>query len=1111
MVTGKRVSPIRTPLRWLTPSLAVAALALVAFLVVVIAATAINETPPTVGVTGHPDIGRAGWVVDTVSPLGAAQDAGVRQGDAILLVDDKELPSDPAAATAQLTHATRVEFLSSATGQLFTVDATAGIPPWTALLLISVVFFIVGSIAVLRGRGESTRALALACYAGAAELAVIPIVLRQVTWGIGIHSVALSLLIASFPYLFLVFPVRRTLPIFRWHLSPAFIPLSATIFALAWIAVMVFAPNSYEGFRQFGAYPFDLACLVLGVAALLRSWRQLRTGREATQLRIALFGSLAAILPFLLLNLLPRIVLGRDLVSTGVTLLALVLMPGSFAYAILRYQLMDLQLFVRRGLVYSTLVVIVTGLYGLLLFLATLLLNDRSGLRTILPIAVMSAIVALFGARLQSLLQQRVDRLFDRRSYDYRRQLLEFSRRMSGILDPDDLARSAVELIAQTMAPSHARLYVFDPSSQSYQWWAGTEDALDPVEHVLGPRHPIVQAVSRPDELVHRLDVPPAEDALIIPLTNKGLPVALLTMGPKNADLPYSSEDLALLRTVANQLAIATDNAQLYGRMRQLYLSGIRTLAATVDAKDPYTHGHSERVAGYARAIAEQMGLPQLDIETIELAGVLHDIGKIGVPDTVLQKPGRLNPDERALIMEHAAMGARILAGNPALASLVPLVRHHHEWYDGAGYPDGLAGDDIPLGAAIICVADTYDTMTTDRPYRKAPGRSEARDEIARCSGTQFHPMVVAAFCRAVDSGNWPQQPGTAGEVSLPYDLLAGRVTPLDARAMHIVYKLAHMIGEVTELDAFMSRVSDLVRRELGIGRVDIFLIQDETGDLIGQSRSPGAVTGLRIPAGLGLVGWVAEHQAPARVADVTQDPRALSFDGRERRSELAVPLVTGGRTIGVIDVESRRVGVFTEDDEALLTLVAQQLAQAIEVAQLHDRMKRNASLDGLTGVANHRRFYERLEEGMARAAQSGTSLSLILIDVDGLKSINDTYGHLAGDAALRRLADVLVRECRLDDTVSRCGGDEFAVILPGVAGIDAVSVGDRLIGALEVATFEVRGMQVPLPSVSWGTATYPGDGDRPVTLVATADERMYLQKKPGRGSQRGPFPLYAS
>ncbi|HET9014386.1 MAG TPA: diguanylate cyclase [Thermomicrobiaceae bacterium] len=1100
------------PTRKRGPSLAaaIAGVAAVLYVLVAVAAVRLGEMPPPAGLTGRWEHGGTEWVVDSVSPLSAAQDAGVHPGDTILTVDGQPLPSDSAAAAARLAKATRVEVFSAASDNVITVNAASGAPPWQALLVISAVFFVVGSVAVLRGQGEATRALTLACYAGAAELAIAPAVLWQVNWGVGIHSIALPLLISSFPYLFLVFPVRRTLNIRGLRISPIWLPVSSLAFAATWVLVIVTEPNNYQLFQRMG-YPYFLACLVLGVVAVLRSWRQLRTGREAAQLRIALFGSLAAVVPFLLLNLLPLIVLGRDLVPNGITLLALVLMPVSFAYAILRYQLMDLQLFIRRGLVYSSLVLIVSGLYGLVLFLATLFLSDRSGLRTILPIALMSAVVALAGGRLQSLLQQQVDRLFDRRSYDYRRQLLEFSRRMSGILDPDDLAHSAVELISQTMAPSHVRLYVFDPATQSYQWWAGTGDDVETAERELGLHHPTVEAVTRPGELVHRLDVPPADDALIIPLTNKGQPVAVLTMGPKRADVPYSSEDLALLRTVANQLAIATDNAQLYGRMRQLYLSGIRTLAATVDAKDPYTHGHSERVAGYARAIAEQMGLPQLDIETIELAGVLHDIGKIGVPDTVLQKPGRLNPDERALIMEHAAMGARILAGNPALTSLVPLVRHHHEWFNGGGYPDGLEGTEIPLGAAIICVADTYDTMTTDRPYRKAPGREQARDEIARCSGTQFHPAVVQAFCRAVDSGSWPQQPGSGGDVSLPYDLLAGRITPLDARAMHIVYKLAQMIGEVTELDVFMQRVSDLVRRELGIGRVDIFLLREETRDLVGQLRMPGAVTGVRIPLGLGLVGWVAEHQSPARVDDVTTDPRALTFDGLERRSELAVPLATAGRTIGVIDVESRRVGVFTEDDEALLCLVAQQLAQAIEVAQLHDRMKRNASLDGLTGVANHRRFYERLEEGMAWAAERDAPLSLILIDVDGLKTVNDTYGHLAGDAALRRLADLLSQDCRADDTVARCGGDEFAVILPGLDARDAASVGDRLISQLRASTFETRGMQVPLPSVSWGTATFPIDGDRPVTIVAAADERMYLRKKDGRGSTRGPFPLIAS
>ncbi|MDI3339974.1 MAG: diguanylate cyclase [Sphaerobacter sp.] len=892
-----------------------------------------------------------------------------------------------------------------------------------------------------------------------------------------------------------MFPVCRRLKIGRWELPTWAVLCTAIPAAVALTIGGVVSPSWFPVLRPW-LYAYYVACLVGGTGALLQNWWRARSNREATQLRIVAFGSVLSLLPFLLLTMLPRIVVGRDIVRPEISTLSIILLPASFAYAILRYQLMDLRLYIRRGVVYSTLVALITGAYALLLFAATLVVKNRTGVSSVVAVAIVSAVFAIGGDRLRRAIQGFIDRLFDRRSYDYRRQLLEFSQRMNGILDPDELADSTVELIAQTMGPSHVRLYLYDPSMRTYHLWTAAGISPGPDRQTLDARDPAVEAVQGRSEPVQHLDVPPTEDAVIVPLVNKGHAVALLTLGPKRVDLPYTSEDLSLLSTVANQLAIATENAQLYGRMRDLYLSGIRTLAATVDAKDSYTHGHSERVARYARAIAVELGLPQLEVETIELAGLLHDIGKIGVPDVVLQKPGRLDPEERALIMEHAALGAKILADNLSLMPLVPLVRHHHEWYDGSGYPDGLSGDEIPLGAAIIAVADTYDTMTTDRPYRKAPGREQARAEILRCSGTQFNPRVVAAFLRTLDRHDWPEQtpPRTTPSALPNRDLMAGRINAVDARAMHIVYKVARMIGGITDLRTFIADVTELLRREIGVGHLDIYLVDPETGDLYGQTRAPGAVTGARIPAGEGLIGWVTRYQRPARVADLQADVRSKGTV-TSMRSALAVPLAIEGRTIGVISVESRRIGVFTENDEALLNIVAQQLAQAIEVAQLHDQLKRASMLDGLTGVANHRTLYERLETELERAQCADEPLSVIMLDVDGLKATNDTHGHVAGDATLRAIASILQRESRTQDTVARCGGDEFAIILPGMDADEATRFADRLGRAIAEGTYEAHGRTLPLPSVSLGVAAYPADGDRAVTLVNVADQRMYQDK----------------
>jgi len=189
-------------------------------------------------------------------------------------------------------------------------------------------------------------------------------------------------------------------------------------------------------------------------------------------------------------------------------------------------------------------------------------------------------------------------------------------------------------------------------------------------------------------------------------------------------------------------------------RERALYRASVQALAAAIDARDPATHDHSRRVALIARLIAEQMQLPREEIEEIELAALLHDIGKLGVPDAILRKPGKLTPSEWALVRTHPEVGAEILAGFPQLQRIVPLVRAHHERWDGTGYPCGLRGDAIPLGAAIIGLADALDTMLSDRPYRPALPLCEAVEEIRRCRATQFHPDVVDAFLAALQNPN---------------------------------------------------------------------------------------------------------------------------------------------------------------------------------------------------------------------------------------------------------------------------------------------------------------------------------------------------------------------
>jgi len=237
---------------------------------------------------------------------------------------------------------------------------------------------------------------------------------------------------------------------------------------------------------------------------------------------------------------------------------------------------------------------------------------------------------------------------------------------------------------------------------------------------------------------------------MIVPLvTSKGVR-GLLILGDRQPAF-FKNEELFVVEKIASQLAVAIQNAQLYEEMRQLFFNTVASLANAIDAKSPWTMGHSERVMNVAANIARDMGLDEERIERVRMGGLLHDIGKIGVMEALLEKPAELDDDDFPPIRLHPEKGVAILSPIAQLKDVLPAILHHHEFYDGSGYPGHLAGDDIPLDARIIAVADSFDAMVADRPYRKGLGVKEAAKELARCAGTQFDPAIVDSFCSRLD------------------------------------------------------------------------------------------------------------------------------------------------------------------------------------------------------------------------------------------------------------------------------------------------------------------------------------------------------------------------
>lgn len=239
---------------------------------------------------------------------------------------------------------------------------------------------------------------------------------------------------------------------------------------------------------------------------------------------------------------------------------------------------------------------------------------------------------------------------------------------------------------------------------------------------------------------------------MAVPLISKGKIIGVGEVLNTKGTRKFGKTDLELFEALGNQIAIAIENASLYMQLDDLFLSSIRAIVEAVDAKDPYTRGHSGRVRDYSMMIGEELDIGKEELKELEVCAILHDVGKIGVPDRILGKPGRLTPEEYTYMRRHTEFGASIVKPIEKLKKLSPSILHHHEHYDGSGYPKGLKGKQIPLYARIICIADSFDAMTTNRPYNKKSSQNMALTELQELSGTYYDPKFVTAFINSFNN-----------------------------------------------------------------------------------------------------------------------------------------------------------------------------------------------------------------------------------------------------------------------------------------------------------------------------------------------------------------------
>jgi len=575
---------------------------------------------------------------------------------------------------------------------------------------------------------------------------------------------------------------------------------------------------------------------------------------------------------------------------------------------------------------------------------------------------------------------------------------------------------------------------------------------------------------------------------------------AITVIGPglREADLPA-------VNAFANQTAAAIEAARLLAEARGAEEAMVQTLGAAIELRDQSGH-HVSSHTRLLEVFAQHLTLDATVRRRLRHTILVQDLGKLGIPDAILRKRSRLAPEERAVMMAHPVHSADILERFPPLAHLAPLVRAHHEWFNGDGYPDGLKGDAIPFETRVVSLVNAFFSITFDLAGFTIADLPAALEELQGFAGVGLDPTMVPRFVQlfrdaAASRPDWyttllAEMVEGHGSLAPSSSRHRDVLSVADSRELRIVHRVAQEIGAVLELEVLLKRIVDIVRDVSGYDRVSLVL-PTELGTLrVGASSAQSAsVADPNEPATNGVTEWVFTHGQPLIVPDVTRDPRYVGKDPTVR-SELAFPLGIRGRVIGVLDAESQSPDAFTQADITLMSAVGSQLAASMEAAQMHDLLKREATRDPLTRLANRRVLLERMEQQIAHAERRNEPFSVVFIDVDQLKTVNDTHGHLAGDALLREVAAALLEAVRGEDLVARFGGDEFVVLLPATQTDPAQVVGTRIKEAIRRHRFLAASQRTIIPGVSLGIATYPMHGSTPEQLLTAADKTLYAQKQ---------------
>jgi diguanylate cyclase (GGDEF)-like protein/putative nucleotidyltransferase with HDIG domain len=530
----------------------------------------------------------------------------------------------------------------------------------------------------------------------------------------------------------------------------------------------------------------------------------------------------------------------------------------------------------------------------------------------------------------------------------------------------------------------------------------------------------------------------------------------------------------------------------------RVHLATVEALATAIDARDQVGIGHVRRAQIYAVGMGRLLNLSEKDIDALRTGALLHDIGKLAVPDHILNKPGGLTPAELEKTKIHSEVGASILEKVGFDYPVVPTVRFHHERWDGLGYPRGLKGEQIPLTARILSVADAFDTLRGARPYRPALPREKARQIIQSEAGTRFDPSIVSLLIR-----NLGKLEAEIIKHGLAYDdahqdsHFVEQIKQANKEVFSL-YELAREFSAASTLRETLEFFSAKVHEFVPFDTCVVYLLDGNKRTATAahvDGINAGIIERHSIKVGQGATGYALKSRENVLNVDPDLDFFYAQLELTQSYTALAsVPLVAAGETIGALTLYSCELNEYGEEHVRLLETISRIAADAIDKSLDHAEAQTNAMTDPMTGLPNARSLQSQFEKEVARADRNNESFQLVMLDLDGFKAVNDNFGHKAGDQLLREVSRVIGGQLRDYDFLARYGGDEFVAIVPETKPEDVADLCLRIEKA--VAAFEL-----PFPDgesarvgVSPGSATY----QRGLTfdqMIVAADKAMYVRK----------------